>query len=127
LYSVSTDFQLGYMSKTRQKNHKSELEYLQAKLKEREKLIRSLQSQIKYLDRRQHISEPENKEVTNEPKSGNTNAKKRAKALAENPNLCPTDSCGNILDPINVGIGTLLACPLCGYRKVNKNGQKPKG
>lgn len=101
------------MSKTKQRNHKSETEYLSSKLKEKDKLIKSLTRRVKYLERRDHNNDREDIEISQE-EAKKTNTKSDGD--------CPNPECNGGLSYTDVGVGFLITCTVCTYRKLKRNG-----
>jgi hypothetical protein len=101
------------MSKTKQKNHKNETEYLNSKLKEKDKLIKSLTRRVKYLEKRDHNNDREDIEISQEE----TKAE-----IEEFSGKCPNSNCGGSLTYTDVGVGILDTCTRCTYRKLNRHG-----
>jgi hypothetical protein len=108
------------MPKGKQKNHKPELEYFRSKLKEKEKLVKSLQQRIKYLENHQYSQD----EIEDKNDQYIEVSKKEEKSEDFS---CPIPMCTGVISNIRVGIGQILVCSICDYRKLVRNEQKTEG
>ena len=100
------------MSKSRQKNH-SEIEHLKGKIKEQEKLIRSLQKQLKQLEKREHLVE-DSIQDTEYSRDTEDTYRELPKAIR-----CDSvDGCGKgILEEYEILGKVIGTCNVCGFRK----------
>lgn len=97
------------MSKSQRKTH-SEVEHLKGKIKEQEKLIRSLQKQLKQLEKREHLVDNLIQDTETSRDSEDT--------YRELPKAVRCDDCGKgILVEYEIMNKVFGTCNICGFRK----------